>query len=104
MVAQVMAHMTRDYAVLIPSNVFPTIRTIGEAAKYVINQIHPPKSRLDLVRDSAPPNLFLQLKRHDPRQGVKVDRPRATKRLPKNANVKVDEFDQVFEATNNDAR
>eukprot|EP00189_Rhodosorus_marinus_P010281 CAMPEP_0184745964 /NCGR_PEP_ID=MMETSP0315-20130426/8577_1 /TAXON_ID=101924 /ORGANISM="Rhodosorus marinus, Strain UTEX LB 2760" /LENGTH=194 /DNA_ID=CAMNT_0027218339 /DNA_START=117 /DNA_END=701 /DNA_ORIENTATION=- len=72
----VLAHFRTSYDVLFPSNVFPALRTVGDAADYVVAQLHPPSTLLDQIKAKAPSNVRYLHKEHKPRTGVKEDRKR----------------------------
>ncbi|KAJ8901763.1 hypothetical protein NDN08_003969 [Rhodosorus marinus] len=75
----VLAHFRTSYDVLFPSNVFPTLRTVGDAADYVITQLNPPATLFEQIKAKAPSNVQYLHNLHRPRTGVKEDRKRGEK-------------------------
>mmetsp|Transcript_359 Transcript_359/g.1205 ORF Transcript_359/g.1205 Transcript_359/m.1205 type:complete len:204 (+) Transcript_359:66-677(+) len=84
----VWAHLRLRYDVLIPSNIFPTVQTVGEAADYVISQIHPPKTAYERVKSAAPQNLILNVQQHKPRTGTVTNKSRSKTVLPEKLHTK----------------
>jgi len=78
----VLAHFRTSYDVLFPSNVFPTLRTVGDAAEYVSTQLNSPKSLFNQIKDQAPSNVYYLHNEHNARTGVKEDRKRGERPRP----------------------